>query len=159
MVRSSQESGLIERRSGKDRRKTGRPSMRFFLRGGRRENIRRQEDMNGLFCVDRYSQTLFGSIVIILFLCVADALLTLILTGQGAVEINPVMAYYLNIGPYAFLAVKYLLTCLAVFILLICQNIFLRAFRIYTRSLFYVIIAAFITVIVWQFYLIYKIKA
>lgn len=85
--------------------------------------------------------------------------MTLLLTGQGAVEINPVMAYYLNIGPYAFLAVKYLLTCLAVFILLLCQNIFLRALKIHTRSLFYIIVAAFITVIVWQFYLIYKVRA
>ena len=159
MKSASQKSEFIERRSGKDRRQTGMSSMRYFLRGGRRENIRRQADKSSLFRVDQYSPSLFGAIVIILFLCVADALLTLLLTGQGAVEINPVMAYYLNIGPYAFLAVKYLLTCLAVFILLICQNVFLGALGIHTRSLFYVIIAAFITVIVWQFYLIYKLKA
>jgi Domain of unknown function (DUF5658) len=159
MKSSSQESGIIERRSRKDRRKTGTLSMRSFLRGGRRENIRRQEDKNGLFCVDRYSQSLFGAILIILFLSVTDALLTLLLTSHGAVEINPVMAYYLKIGPYAFLAVKYLMTCLAVFLLLICQNIFLRAIKIYTRSLFYVIIAALVSVVLWQFYLIYKVTA
>ena len=159
MKSSSREPEFIERRSGKDRRNSGISGMRFLLRGGRRENIRRQADKSSLFFLDRYSQSLFGAIVIILFLCVADALLTLLLTDQGAVEINPVMAYYLNIGPYAFLAVKYLLTCLAVFILLICQNVFLGALGIHTRSLFYIVIAAFITVIVWQFYLIYKLKA
>jgi len=90
---------------------------------------------------------------------VADALLTLLLTSHGAVEINPIMAYYLNIGPYTFLAVKYILTCLAIFIILLCQNIFLRTIKIYTRSLFYVIIAVFMTVVIWQFYLIYKFTA
>lgn len=133
--------------------------MRSFIRGGRRVQIRRQEDKNRLFCVDRYSQSIFAAIVLILFLSVADALLTLLLTSHGAVEVNPVMAYYLNIGPYVFLSVKYLLTCLAVFILLICQNIFLQAIRMYTRSLFYVIIAAFVSLIVWQFYLIFKFTA
>jgi hypothetical protein len=159
MLQSSQDSGFVERRSGIDRRKTGTPSMRHFLRGGKREYIRRQEDKNNLFCVDRYSQSLFGAILIILFLSVTDALLTLLLTSQGAVEINPVMAYYLNRGPYQFLAVKYMMTCLAVFLLLICQNIFLRTIKIYTRSLFYVIIAALISVVLWQLYLIYKITA
>ena len=159
MERSAQKSGFIEKRAGKDRRKTDTPSVRFFLRGGRRETNRRQADKNKVFCFDRYNQSLFGVIVLILFLSVADALLTLLLTGHGAIEINPVMAYYLNIGPYTFLTVKYLLTCLAVVILLLCQNIFLRTLKIYTRSFFYVIIAAFISVILWQFYLIYKVTA
>ena len=159
MERRTKGIGFSDRRSGNDRRKSGAVSLRSFLRGGRRENFRRQEDKNSFFCVDRYSQSQFGAIIVILFLCVADALLTLLLTSHGAVEINPIMAYYLKIGPYAFLAVKYSLTCLAVFILLICQNVFLGALGIHTRSLFYVIIAAFITVIVWQFYLIYKLKA
>ena len=159
MERSAQKSGFIEKRAGKDRRKTGTPRLRFFLRGGRRETNRRQADKNKVFCFDRYSQSLFGAIVLILFLSVADALLTLLLTGHGAIEINPVMAYYLNIGPYTFLTVKYLLTCLAVVILLLCQNIFLRTLKIHTRSFFYVIIAAFISVILWQFYLIYKVTA
>jgi hypothetical protein len=159
MERSAQEIGISERRSGRDRRKNARVSLRSFLRGGRRENIRRQQDKNSLFYVDRYSQSHFGAIIAILFLCVADALLTLLLTSHGAVEVNPIMAYYLNIGPYAFLTVKYLLTCLAVVILLICQNIFLRTIKIYTSSLFYVIIAVFMTVVIWQFYLIYKVTA
>ena len=159
MERRTQGIGFSDRRSGNDRRKSGTVSLRSFLRGGRRENFRRQEDKNSFFYVDRYSQSQFGAIIVILFLCVADALLTLLLTSHGAVEINPIMAYYLNVGPYAFLAVKYFLTCLAIFIILLCQNIFLRTIKIYTRSLFYVIIAVFMTVVIWQFYLIYKVTA
>jgi len=159
MQKSNQVSVIMERRSGQERRKKGALRLRFFFWGGRRENMRRHEDKNKFICFDRYSQSIFAVIIVILFLSVADALLTLILTGHGAIEINPIMAYYLNIGPYAFLTAKYLLTCLALLLLLLCQNIFLRTIKIYTRSLFYVIIAAFISVILWQFYLIYKITA
>jgi len=159
MRKFSQQPEYIEKRLNKDRRKTAAPRARFLFRGGRRENIRRQADKNKLFWADRYSQHLFAAIVIILFLSVTDALLTLLLMEHGAVEVNPIMAYYLNIGPYAFLIVKYLLTCVALFLLLICQNIFLRTLKIYTRSLFYVIMAAFISVILWQCYLIYMITA
>lgn len=159
MQKAAKLSGIVERRSGQDRRRKGAPGLRFFFWGGRRENMRRREDNNKFLCFDRYSQSIFTVIITILFLSVADALLTLLLTGHGAIEVNPIMAYYLNIGPYAFLTVKYMLTCLAVLLLLMCQNIFLRTIKIYTRSLFYVIIAAFVSVILWQFYLIYKITA
>ncbi len=129
----------------------------MFYKGGMRENIRRREDRNKIFFADRYSQSLFAAIVLILFLSVVDAMLTLFLMGRGATEINPVMAYYLNIGPYAFLTVKYLLTSLSVIILLICQNIFLRTIKIYTRSIFYFIIATFASVVIWEFFLIFDV--
>jgi len=122
-----------------------------------RENIRRKEERNKIFFADRYSQYIFGAIVLILFLSVADALLTLFLIGHGATEINPVMAFYLNIGPYAFLTVKYLLTSLSVILLLICQNVFLRTIKIYTRSIFYLIIATFASVVIWECYLIFDV--
>jgi hypothetical protein len=148
-----------ERRSGKDRRIDRRRGLFLFFKGGMRVDIRRREDRNKIFWADRYSQTLFTSIVTILFLSVADALLTLFLTGHGATEINPVMAYYLNIGPYVFLCVKYLLTSLALVILLFCQNFFLETIKIQARSLFYVIMAAFAMVIAWEFFLVYRITS
>ena len=67
------------------------------------------------------------------------------------------MAYYLAVGPYAFFSVKYLLTSVAVVILLLCQNAFLRTIRIHTRSLFYVIVAAFMSVVAWELYLIFHV--
>jgi hypothetical protein len=157
MQRSTRDSLVVDRRLGKDRRITDRRDRRLFFKGGMRENIRRRADCNKIFIADRYSQSLFGAIVLILFLSVVDAMLTLFLMGRGATEINPVMAYYLNIGPYAFLSVKYLLTSLSVIILLICQNIFLRTIKIYTRSIFYFIIATFASVVVWEFFLIFDV--
>lgn len=152
MQRSTRDSFAVDRRLGKDRR-----DRRMFYKGGMRENIRRREDRNKIFFADRYSQSLFAAIVLILFLSVVDAMLTLFLMGRGATEINPVMAYYLNIGPYAFLTVKYLLTSLSVIILLICQNIFLRTIKIYTRTIFYFIIATFASVVIWEFFLIFDV--
>ena len=119
--------------------------------------IRRREERNTIFWADRYSQTLFGAVLLILFFSVLDGLLTLFLIDHGATELNPVMAYYLDVGPYAFFSVKYLLTSVAVVILLLCQNAFLRTIRIHTRSLFYVIVAAFMSVVAWELYLIFHV--
>ena len=51
--------------------------------GGRRGKIRRREDRRKWSYVDRYQQSLFGVIVIILFLSVIDAILTLVLINHG----------------------------------------------------------------------------
>lgn len=148
-----------ERRSGTDRRTTPRLKIRSWYRGGTREIIRRRADRNTIYIADRYSQSVFGAIILILFFSVLDALLTLYLIGHDATELNPIMAYYLNVGPYAFLIVKYLLTSVAVIILLLCQNAFLRIMRIHAHSLFYVIIAAFMLVVVWELFLISQVLA
>ena len=147
----------LDRRSGKDRRNQSGMNIRSLFTGGKRETIRRKDDTHKRFYVDRYSSIFFALIVIILFLSVIDALLTLILIDNGAAEMNPIMAYYLKIGPYTFLAVKYTLTSIGVINLLIFRNIFLRIIKVYTRSLFYIIIAVFMTVVVWEFYLIFNV--
>ena len=144
----------VDRRSGKNRRNQSRINIRSLLIGGRRENIRRKEDKQKIFYVDRYGPFFFAAIVIILSLSVIDALLTLFLIGNGAFELNPIMAYYIKIGPYSFLAVKYALTSIGVVSFLILRNIYLRPFKIYTGSLFYFIIAVFMTVVAWQLYLV-----
>jgi hypothetical protein len=146
-----------ERRSGADRRKSVRLKLRSWYRGGSREIIRRREERNTIFLADRYSQSVFGAILLILFFSVLDALLTLYLIGHDATELNPIMAYYINVGPYTFLFVKYLLTSVSVVILLLCQNAFLRTIRIYAHSLFYVIVAAFMSVVVWELFLIFHV--
>ena len=146
---------LFERRSGKDRRGQRGISIRSIVFGGRREVIRREEDRHKIFFVDRYSTPLFAAIVVVLFLSVIDALLTLFLVNHGAYEVNPVMAYYLDVGPYAFFSVKYSLTCIAVVTLLMFRNVFLRTIRIFTHSLFFFIIGAFLVVVAWQVYLVF----
>ena len=158
MEKSTKDSFELERRSGKDRRNRGCGSIRSLIFGGRREEIRRQDDNHRIFVVDRYSTRLFGVIVAILFLSVIDALLTLFLIDHGAYEVNPIMAYYLSVGPYTFFIVKYGLTSLAVFILLIFKNTFLRSIGVFAHSLFYFIAGVFLIVVVWELHLFFRVK-
>ena len=146
-----------ERRAGTDRRKSARLKLRSWYRGGTREIIRRRAERNTIFLADRYSQSVFGAILLILFFSVLDALLTLYLIGHDATELNPIMAYYINVGPYAFFFVKYMLTSVSVVILLLCQNAFLRIMRMYAHSLFYLIVAAFMSVVAWELFLIFHV--
>ena len=154
---SAQNYDFIERRSNTERRIKSSISFRSLFFGGRRETIRRHDDKSRFFIVDRYNQSHFIAIVLILFFSVADAILTIVLTNHGANEINPIMAYYLKIGPYIFLSVKYSLTCVGLLILLILRNIFLKPIQTYAGSLFYYLLGAFIGVVSWQFFLLYNI--
>ena len=96
-------------------------------------------------------------ILVTLFFSVSDALLTLFLIDHGAYETNPIMAYYLNIGPYYFFAVKYILTSLGIIVLLIFRNCIFRAIKISSSALLYLIAGIFIAVVAWEIYLISKI--
>jgi hypothetical protein len=147
----------VERRSGADRRKKSTVNVRTLVLGGRRERGRRHEDRSKTFLVDRYSPYFLAVIVSILFLSVIDALLTLFLINRGALELNPVMAYYIDLGPYSFLAVKYALTCIGVVSFLLLRNIYLRPFRMYTGSLFYFVLVVFAGVVAWQLYLVSRV--
>ena len=93
-------------------------------------------------------------IVAILFLCVIDSLLTLFLLNNGAYEINPVMAFFLQFGPYTFFASKYLLTILPVICLLMYRDIVIRIIKISTRSVLYFIAVFYLAVVVWELFLI-----
>jgi len=110
-----------------------------------------------VFFLDRYSTTIFAAIMVILFLSIMDALLTLILIGHGARELNPVMAFFLEIEPKIFMTVKYLLTCTSLVIILIFRNVFIRCVKIYSSTLFSIFIGVFMTVIAWELLLIYRV--
>lgn len=144
----------LDRRTGRDRRNRSKFDVIKPLISGKRENARRRNDRNVIVYFDRYSPASLWFIVIILILSVVDALLTMMLIRNGAVELNPVMAYYLNISPQVFLAVKYALTSLSVFILLVYGSVVLGGAQIHIRSVYPLIITAFASVVVWEIYLI-----
>ena len=156
---SASMGGRQERRSGVDRRRRTQIRWRFLIGGGRRVHGRRYEDRQRILFFDRYQQVQFSIIVGILFFSVMDALLTLYLINHGAIEINPIMAFYLDVGPYTFLFVKYALTCTGVIILLFSQNFFLKTIRVNAGILLYLVLAAFLGVLSWQIYLIRKVVA
>ena len=148
------EMDFLDRRSGGDRRLQRNVRLRFLFWGGRRIKGRRHEDRQRLMYFDRYRQSHFTIIALILFFSVMDALLTLELINRGAVELNPIMAFYLAIDPRTFLLVKYGLTSAGVVILLLCHNFFIRTIRIRVGVLLYLALAAFLGVFSWQVYLI-----
>ena len=93
----------------------------------------------------------------ILFLSVIDAILTLFLITHGAIELNPVMAFYLDIGPYPFLWVKYALTSVGLLILLVFRNRCMNYIGIKAGAFLYVTLAAFVSVVSWEIYLISRV--
>ena len=144
-----------EKRSGKDRRTKQFPEWKYLLFSGRRAKARRKEDVHRTFYFDRYSANLFAAIVAILMLSVLDALLTLYLIDNGSKELNPVMSYFIEYGPFVFMGAKYFLTCVGVIILLLFRNALQKRSITHTQHLFSFIILAFTSVIVWQLYLIF----
>jgi hypothetical protein len=148
-------SNRVEKRSGKDRRTQQFPKLKYLLFSGKRVKARRKEDLHDTFYFDRYSSSLFAAIVAILLLSVLDALLTLHLIGKGSTEINPIMSYFLEYGPFVFMGAKYFLTCFGVLILLLFRNVLLKRSVAHPQHLFSYIIAAFTTVVVWELYLIF----
>jgi len=145
----------IDRRSGKDRRKQKLPKFKFLFVKGTREKIRRQKDRHKFFLFDRYSAKLLAAILIILLFSVLDSFFTLFLTGNGSDELNPVMAYFLNLNPWAFISVKYILTSMSVTILLIFHNYYYPKINFYARNFFLYIVGAFTMVVLWELYLVY----
>lgn len=147
----------VSERSGNDRRTKSGLNIRSLLVGGKRQKIRRQQDIGRIFYLDQYSPGLFFIIVSILFLCVLDALLTLRLLDRGAYELNPVMAYFLEFGPFVFFMSKYLFTITALLCLLMFRNIAVRMIKIRAVSLLYFMVAFYFVVVAMELYFVFTV--
>jgi hypothetical protein len=145
------------RRSGNDRRKQIGVTVRMLAGDGNRRNIRRHEDQGRIFLVDHYSPVLFVTIVGILFLCVIDAILTLFLLNHGAHEANPIMAYLLSLGSYAFFVPKFVLTIVATICLFIFRGVVVQKINLSTHSLLYFFAWIYVAVVTWELYLVYNV--
>ncbi len=117
---------------------------------------RREDERAGEYYADRYSARTLLLVLLILALSIADAFLTLYLIGHGAAEVNPVMAHFLEYGPAAFLAAKYVLTVSSILLLLIHKNMFLFRTRLRAKILFLVFLGIFLAVVLWEIYLIFQ---
>jgi hypothetical protein len=144
----------VEKRSGRDRRKQPLSIVKNIFHGGLRSSSRRAEDRRGITIFDRYSTSLFISIMIVLSLSLLDALLTLILLSRGATELNPVMDYYLRHGPEVFLIVKYGLTAFSIFLIFLLNDVLKARYGLGTGTVLHLFAAVFGSVVVWQLYLL-----
>ena len=153
----NQYDGTRDRRSGRDRRNRNVPSFRDLLVYRRRRRLRREEDRRKFVLLDHYGASIGVAITAVLVLSVVDAFLTLFLLSHGAVEMNPVMAYFLNINEHAFLWVKYGLTVMAVVIVLVLNYTFMRKLRLHVRQLINYFVLIFAMIVVWEIYLVMRI--
>lgn len=127
-----------ERRSGKDRR--ARPTSPFTIQSlrGSRQHFRRKEDTRKLFFVDLYSPLSVAVLIFTVGLSVVDAFLTLELVGQNAQELNPVMDFFLKLGPFQFIMAKWFLTAFGLTTLLILKNYYLWHGRVRAAALLFI---------------------
>jgi hypothetical protein len=147
---------LIERRSAQDRRKKGFNLFRRPFSTRRRRSLRRQADQQGFYLLDYYSPKIFYAVTLILLLSVVDALLTLYLISAGAEELNPVMAYFLDIGPNVFMMAKYGITATSVVIVVLLNYVFIQRIRLQLGDLLNYFACCFGAVVVWEFVLIIR---
>lgn len=144
----------MERRQLADRRSRPTPPLGKFWLRGRRRGPRRVAEKQTNYFVDRYSPATLFIVLTIVALSILDAFFTLYLIEHGAAEINPVMAHFLELGPAAFLAAKYMLTISSVILLLIYKNVFIFRSRLRASVLFAVFMGIFLAVVLWEVYLI-----
>ena len=91
----------------------------------------------------------------IILLSITDAFLTLYLTSRGAVELNPIMAYYLDHSPLAFFGMKYLLTCATIIVILMIKDFYLFKTKIQGKVIFILHLILLTSVVQWELYLLF----
>lgn len=138
----------VERRVPADRR---RPSLASFWQGAlrpRRHAGRRREDRIYPI-IDWHQPRLLIPALLIFFLSVADAFLTVTLMHHGAIEANPVMAALLDLDVRSFAGVKLLVTAIGTLVLVACAR--MRMFRRLPGEVFlYVVAAGYIALIAYE---------
>jgi|WetSurMetagenome_2_1015567.scaffolds.fasta_scaffold30973_3 hypothetical protein len=118
--------------------------------GGRRTSLRRAEDRRGLILVDEYSPRLVGFIVLLLALSVVDGFMILYLLNHGVYEVNPLMAFCLELGPSFFMASKFLLTGFGAGCLLVASHCQVFGGRVKVGDIFPAMICLYLMVMAWN---------
>ncbi len=126
------------------------------LPGGRRRALRRAEDRRRLTLLDRYPSRTLADALGVLALSLLDAALTLYLVEHGAWEMNPIMAYFLSRGPFAFVVAKYGFTAVAVAIFVFVSPVILPRSGIRAHHFLRGALVVFAAVILWEIVLLLR---
>lgn len=111
--------GAPDRRQADRRSRPTHPWQDLFS-PRRRASGRRESDQTGY--VDRYSKQDMLLLLAIFLLNVADAFMTMLWLHRGGREANPIMEFFLDIGPAAFLAQKCVVVGFWLILLLVHKN-------------------------------------
>ena len=148
--------GDMDRRRNSNRRRKRMPTLQSLFTFRRRRHLRRASDRRSFVLLDYYHPPLMVSVVLVLVLSVIDALLTLFLMAHGAVELNPVMGFFLKFGTVPFILAKYSLTAASVITIVVLNYFFIRHLKLVTRNLLHFFAAGFALVIVWELVLTFR---
>lgn len=105
----------------------------------------------------RCSGVIVLSVLSALVLSMTDGALTLKLLGLGARELNPVMRFYLELGPGIFIGFKYLLTSSSLLFLAMHQRRSFLGGRITGRQIIFLTPIIFAMVVCYQITLVHSI--
>jgi hypothetical protein len=137
-----------ERRRGVERRQIKLSAYVYGSLHPRRRAGRRITD-HRYPVIDWHPARIFGAATLILLLCAADAVMTIVLMTHGAVEANPVMAVILPRGLGWFAAAKLALTSVGCIVLVACSR--MRLFRtVPGEAMLYGVVAIYIALIVYE---------
>lgn len=127
---------MFDLRRHPDRRRMNWRTLLYAFARGRRRGPRRAAELKAPHYLDIYEDPkLLVWSVGILGGCALDALLTLQIVGRGGVELNPAMAFLLQISAPTFFFGKYLLTAIAVVFMLLHVNF--KLWKIQVRSILF----------------------
>ena len=137
---------MPEMRKGSERRQKPTPFFNRYLFRGKRIGHRRSEDLRHHVYVDRFKPIEWSAISLLLFLCTADAFLTLIHLSYGFKELNPILnGFYQYGGPAWFMAIKFGLTLPGLVIL------FMHVKKPLVQKWIRLFVAIYFALIVYQF--------
>jgi hypothetical protein len=143
-----------DRRSGKDRRAAPTSPLTLKSLFGARASSRRREDLKRYYFFDRYSPFFVVLLLVTLLLSIFDAYLTMGLMQANYRELNPIMEFFLNLGPSAFLFAKWMLTAFGLITLLVLKNIYLLNGKIKTEIILLVIPFFYMALITYEIVLV-----
>ncbi len=143
----------IEHRTNADRRKTATPPLFIGKHRGRRTQKRRDNEHINSY-VDCYESRFLFIIIGIAILSCFDAAFTLQLLQQNkAVEANPVMLHFIEMGLYPFLAVKIILTSSCLLFLVTHKNFHIKTVPV--SKIIYAFFAAYTILVVYEMALLF----
>lgn len=129
------------RSPGRRRRATSRLSRYSFV-GGRRRDVRRQEELEGSF-VDLYGFRLWLLLLWVAAMNVADSYFTLVHLQAGGIELNPVAEVLLSTGRGSFVLAKSVLIALALIVLCVHKNFLLARLGLLAAAGTYTLLVAY----------------
>jgi hypothetical protein len=137
-----------------DRRQRPTSPLDAFRMGGRRSRVRRCEEREGAYFLDRFGAGTLAMVIILLCLTIVDGVLTIELLDTNSEESNPLMEHLLTRGHFAFLLGKYLLTAAGIPFIVVYKNYPFLGTRFRVGYLLPVFIALYLLLISYQWMLL-----